>query len=591
MFVIPSKDSKKFSQPNLGDTQGNLWSSYNLDLTKNLGRVRTTRCQNVYNEDDDAQLTGNTAFAFFDPTSGGDPVFVAYNGAVFFGGTDPTDPFTQDVISGTPAATTSTRGDMKVFNDKLYATTTTKLKRLAHGGTWTDIHTISTGTHQLCAYGDRLYGVDTGNKIYSIDAATETPVTTGSFTMDLSFFNGHISWIVPGSNRIWIGFTKNDGTRGLIFEWDGQSENLWSKNYIIEAQGSAGCAIWNDIPYVLDIEGRLLAFNGSYFDEVARLPILQYEVLQRDYATSGSTKIVHYNGIRFMNDAIYMLVDSSNTGTVGAQESFPSGVYEYTKENGIVFKYSPSLTEFGGAIKDYGAELTSTTGAIFDATARVSNTSSYDASIMFGCSIKKNATTSWDAIFTDVIEPEIKQSGYFVTPWLESDQVSDAFTNIVIKYRKFLGETDKIVVKYRITKDVPLVEQNAVWTSSTTLTVSGSDFAALQVGDEIEVLNGYGAGKCAHITTIVDNGSNNYTLTLDDTVPGVSNADTSHVRFQTWKKLPEITAVGDLQYAIRQIPQFNKNTEIQIKVVMEWTGANNELREVMVVNNTEQFAK
>lgn len=591
MFVIPSKDSKKFSQPNLGDTQGNIWSSYNLDLTKNLGRVRTTRCQNVYNEDDDAQLTGNTAFAFFDPTTGGDPVFVAYNGAVFFGGTEPTDPFTQDTTTNTPAPTTSTRGDMKVFNDKLYVTTTTKLKRLSHGGaSWSDIATITSGnTHQLCVYADRLYYVDEGKKIFSIDTA-ETPATTGSFTMDLSYFNGHISWVVAGSSRIWIGFTKNDGTRGLIFEWDGQSENLWSKNYIIEAQGSAGCAIWNDVPYVMDIEGRLLGFNGSNFEEVARLPILQYEVLQRDYASNSANKICHYNGIRYMNDAILILVDSSNTGTIGAQESFPSGIYEYTKENGLVFKFSPSLSEYGGAIADYGAELTSTTGAIFDATARVSNTSNYEASVMFGCSIKKNATTSWDAIFTDVIEPTIKQSGYLVSPWLESDQVSDAFTNIVIKYRKFLGETDKIVVKYRITKDVPLVEQNAIWTSGTTLTVTGSEFSALEVGDEVEVLNGYGAGKCAHISAI-SNVSTTYTITLDDTVPGVSNTDTSHVRFQKWKKLPEITAVGDIQYATRQIPQFNKNTEVQIKVVMEWTGANNELREISVVNNTDQFAK
>lgn len=592
MFVIPSKDSKKFSQPNLGDTQGNLWSTYNIDVTKNLGRVRTTRCQNVFNVDDDAQLTSNTAFAFFD-WANSDTVFAAYNGAVFWGGNEPTDPFVQDALTNTPTATSGTRGDMKTFNGKLYVTTATKLKSLTSGAAaWVDVTlppgTLTTGTHQLCVYGDRLYIVDQYKKVYSMNTS-ETVIDTGSYTLDLSWFNGHISWIVPGSNRIWIGFTKNDGTRGLVFEWDGQSENIWSKNYVIEAQGSAGCAIWNDIPYVLDIEGRLLAFNGSNFEEVARLPILQYDVLQSDYATNGSQKICHYNGIRFMNDAIYMNIDGRTTGTLGEQESFPGGVYEYTKENGLVHKYSPSLTEFGGAIKDYGAWYVQSAGAIFDATARVSNTTTYPASIMFGAGIKNNATSSWQAIFTDVIEPEIKQSGYFVSTWLETDQVTDVWKALVLKYRKFLGETDKIVVKYRVTKDVPLVEQNATWIDTSSLTVVGAEYSALAVGDEMEVIAGLGSGKCVHISAI-SNAGTTYTITLDDTVPGVAVSNTSHVRFQKWKKLPEINQTN-VQFVNLPIPQYNKDTQIQIKVVAEWTGGENEIRELIVVNDTDQNAK
>lgn len=592
MFVIPPKDSKKFSQPNLGDTQGNLWSTYNIDLSKNPGRIRTTECQNVYNEDDDAQLADNTAFAFFDPTSGGDPVFVAYNGAVFFGGTDPTDPYTQDILAGTPTATTSTSGDMKVFNDKLYVTTTTKLKRLAHGGTWSDIATITSGnSHQLCVYGDRLYFVDLGNKVHSMNLA-ETVVTTGSFTLDLSFFPGHIAWIVPGSNRIWIGFTTNNGSRGLVFEWDGQSENIWSKNYALEAQGSDGCAIWNDVPYILDIEGRLLAFNGSNFEEVSRLPVLQYDVLPSSYASHSSSGLCHYNGIRYMNDAIYILVDNQTTGELGMQENFPGGVYEYTKENGLVHKYSPSLTEYGGSIKDYGSEVIGYAGAIFDATVRFSNVTNHNASILFGASIKKNAGNSWSAIFTDVLNPDakvIKQSGYFVTPWLESNQVTDVWKAIVLKYRKFLGETDKIVVKYRVTKDVPLVEQNAVWINTTSLTVTGTDFSELEVGDEIEVLAGYGAGKCAHIA-IISNVGTTYTLTLDDIVPGVTAADVSRVRFQKWRKLPVIDQT-DVQF--KNLPLYfdNKDTEVQFKIVAEWINPENEIREVIVVNSSDQQAK
>jgi len=589
MFTIPAKDTKRFSQPNYGDTQGNLWASFNLNLTKNTGRIRTTRCENTYNENNDTDLGVNCAFAFYDPTTGGDPVFVAYNENLFFGGTEPTDTFTIDALTDTPAATSS-REDLKVFNDRLYATESTALKRLDHGdAAWTTVDTLTTGSiHQMCAYGDRLYYISDKNFINSIDTA-ETPANTGSFTMDLSYFGGHISWIKEGSNRIWIGYTKNDGTRGLIFEWDGQSENLWSKNYLIEAQGSAGCTIWNDVPYVLDIEGRLLGFNGANFEEVARLPILQYDVLNSGYATTSANKIIHFNGIRYMNDAIYMLVSNKTTGDSRAQESFPAGLYVYTKENGLTHAYSPSLTEIGGDIKDFGVEYLNSTGAIFDATARVSNASNFDASIMFGANIDDETDAGINAIFIDEIIPTQAQSGYLVTPWLESNQVTDVWNKIILKYRKFLGDNAKIVVKYRTVKDIPVVFQNIVWDSATAFTGTSAGLANIAVGDEIEVLTGHGAGKVAHVLTNTF-ATPNYTLTFDDSFPGVATGDISDIRFQTWKKLPPITATYE-QSAELTVPQYNKDTQIQFKVVMEWENADNELREMLVINNAEQHAK
>ena len=590
MFTIPAKDTKKFSQPNYGDTQGNLWASFNLNLTKNTGRIRTTRCQNTYNENDDPDLGVNCAFAFYDPTSGGtDPVFVAYNENLFFGGAEPTDTFTIDTITDTPVATDS-RQDLKVFNDRLYATESTALKRLDHGdAAWSTVDTLVTGSiHQLCAYGNRLYVVNDKNKIASMDIA-ETLVTIGDFTLDLSYFNGHISWIKEGSNRIWIGYTKNDGTRGMIFEWDGKTENGWSKNYLIEAQGSAGCTIWNDIPYVMDIEGRLLGFNGANFEEVARLPLLQYDVLNSQYATTSANKIIHFNGIRYMNDAIYMLVSNKTTGDSRTQESFPGGVYVYTKENGLVHAYSASITAIGGSIKDFGNEFMNSTGAIFDATARFSNASNFDASIMFGANIDDETDTSINAIFIDEITAEQAQGGYFITPWIESAQVVDVWNKTILKYRKFLGDNAKIVVKYRTTKDIPVVFQNIVWDSATAFTDTSGGLANIAIGEEVEVLTGHGAGKVAHVLTNTFS-TPNYTLTFDDSFPGVAVGDISDIRFQTWKKLPPITDITT-QFKELSLPISNKDVQVQFKVVMEWENADNELQEMLIINNTEQHAK
>lgn len=596
MFRIPAQDTKKFSQPNYGDTQGNLWASFNLNLTKNTRRVRITRTETIYDDTDDADLGENNAFAFFDPTSGGAPVFVAYNDKIFFGGTDPISTFTQDILTNTPNGN-GARDDLKVFNDRLYATEATKLKRLDHGDTaWTDVDTITTGSiHQMCVFDNRLYYTDNKSTIASIDTAETVVHAPNSFTLDLTPYSGHISWLAAGSNRIWIGYTKNDGTRGLIFEWDGKSDGQASKNYEIEAQGSAGCAIWNDIPYVLDIEGRLLAFNGSNFEEVGRLPIQQYNVLNSGYATSSGNKIIHYNGIKYINDAIYMLVNNKTTGDSRALETFPGGIYCYTKENGISHAYSPSLTKYGDDTADFGAEYLNSTGAIFDATAHPANANDVFATIMFGANIDDSAGSNSNRIFIDILNPEVNndephvQSGYLVTPFLETDQVTDVWQKIVAKYRKFLDEDAKIIIKYRTDKAIPLVFQNIVWDSNVAFTDNDTDLAQVQVGDEIEVLTGNGAGKVAHVLTNTDNGADR-TIVLDDTVVGVSGGDVGDIRFQTWKKLPPITD-ATVQFKDLSIPILNKDTQVQIKVVMEWLNNENELRELLIINNTEQHAK
>lgn len=596
MFVIPSKDSKKFSQPNLGDTQGNLWGSFNLDLSKNLGRIRTTRCETIFDETDDADLKLPTAFAFFDWDNSGTTVFVTYAGKIFWGGDDAISPWTQDTLTDTPSIS-SNQGDMKVFNGKLYVTTATELKRLTPGGASWSINpqALTTGrTHQLCVFDEnqRLYIVDEGKKIYSMDIA-ETVSTVGPNTLDLSPYNGHISWLKAGKNKIWIGFTKNDGTRGFIIEWDGVTAGQSQVIHRIEAQGSAGCAIWNDIPYVLDIEGRLLAFNGSYFDEVARLPILQYDVLNSEYATLSSTKIVHYNGIQYMNDSILMLVDNRNTGESGEQENYPAGIYEYTKENGLIHKFSPSLTRYTEDTVDYGQELVNGTGALFDSTARNTNSTNYYSSVMYGVELESPSGTNLFGINIDIIQirtndPDHIRSGYLLTPWIESNQIQDVWKSIVIKYRKFLGTDDKIVVKYRVTKDVPLIAQNAVWNSTTTVTDS-QFIGAVSVGDELEVLNGNGAGDMAHVISILDNGST-WTLTLDTPIVGVTAGNISEVRIQKWNKLPDITNT-QVQFQDLPLPQFNKDTQVQFKVVMDWLNQDNEVRELVIVNGTEQNAK
>lgn len=125
-------------------------------------------------------------------------------------------------------------------------------------------------------------------------------------------------------------------------------------------------------------------------------------------------------------------------------------------------------------------------------------------------------------------------------------------------------------------------------TSTTTLTVNStiwSEIVNYDAGDEIEIMSGNGSGKCVNITNITNAGTT-YTVTIDESITSASGSSLG--KFQHWIKLPEIQ--NKTQFAQLPLPQYNKDTQIQVKVIMEFTGEN-ELHEIIVVNSTETNAK
>ena len=124
------------------------------------------------------------------------------------------------------------------------------------------------------------------------------------------------------------------------------------------------------------------------------------------------------------------------------------------------------------------------------------------------------------------------------------------------------------------------------WTSTTTFTTSDTDFANYSVGDEIEICLGAGSGKVVTITNI-SYSNPTYTITIDDAVDSATGV--SYGNCQKWYELPNITK-DSLQYAVKSISQYNKDTQIQIKIIMEWSGAN-ELHELQVVNMNDINSK
>lgn len=180
--------------------------------------------------------------------------------------------------------------------------------------------------------------------------------------------------------------------------------------------------------------------------------------------------------------------------------------------------------------------------------------------------------------------------GSFVTQKIFSDNIEDVFNKVVLKARNIYNANDKIVVKYRTTErqyfpittdSFQLSEYNITWTSTTSFTVTDTKWAYVQAGDEVEIIEGAGAGFTAHISTITESGGT-YTITIDETIPLISASDTSHVIVNNWTKGATLDST---ETKLHDTTSVNLNSKwIQIKC--ELRGEGTQVEELQLVNMT-----
>jgi len=491
--------------------------------------------------------------------------------------------------------------DMKVFNDKLWVSSATALRsKFSDLGftNWVDVAFFASSVtpHVLSYFKKtiRLYFVNSSVSIGSVDSSDIVSVS-GNYTLGVNELTsiGFISSMVVSSNFIWIGSFQNNtnntdpirdnNTKGAVLQWDGFSNQITTQ-FDIEAGGVLAMCVHDDVPYALDTEGRILKYTGYSFQEIARLPI------DRTLLTNTTALLVnhfvHFNGMTSTkNNTILININNLNhDNQADVNENTPSGIWELDLEtNNFTHRYSPTLkARSSSTITDYGQNKISAGGAIKINTLQ-SNSVNGRSTLIAGFNYFMDATTIKSGIFIDspakaVNDNEGQKRGYFVTTWFESNEITDNWTRIWATHRRFLNETDKIVVKYRLNDEDPLQNITITWTSTTTFTTT-TDVSAYALY-EVEILQGTGSGSCNQITTVTFS-SPNYTVTLDTAVTGVSG--TAKARFQKWIKLGEITGQV-LSYG--SFPITLTNTRIQIKCCMEFTG-DDEFHKIILVSNDD----
>lgn len=581
--MIKLPQNGKFVQPNNSNLLGSIWSSFNIDLNSNKGSLKVSPRMKMCGSSDTGFTNGNAdmglpvAFKILNNGSGVNQIYALCGAYIFENDGTPNRTFTKNSTTGFPT-TLGLNSDMEIFSNTatyIYVTPheEDKIYYLSESKAWANFTQSldSTSVHLLITFENRMYVTNLHSIIYSWSTYNGSDMVsngTSDYSLQLGNSNANtISTLRSTSSRVWIGTVNLRGNKGYIYEWDGVTGgtnialgNGLFKAYRLESAGVVACVIKNDIPYFMDVEGNLLEFNGVTFNKIASLPV-ERKLLGNSLVASNA-RYIHPNGISLINGNINILVNATNRDYGSTQnENCPSGIWEYTKENGFVHKHGVNRSPTDALTTDYGQFRVSAVGALSDMNIR-ETTSTVNGTLLAGATYYTDATTTKNGIFYNDNNNTEAKTGYFVTPKILSADIQDTWGKLALRFKR-LNSGDKIIVKYRVI-DADPTEVTATWATTTTFTTTTNVLG--KEGYEVEIIQGYGGGKTAHITTIdVDGGT--YTVHLDETITGATG--TAKARIQNWIKLKEFSTVN-ADYFTENLEK--SNVWIQFKVYFEVTG-------------------
>ena len=184
--------------------------------------------------------------------------------------------------------------------------------------------------------------------------------------------------------------------------------------------------------------------------------------------------------------------------------------------------------------------------------------------------------------------------GSFTTIKLPTANITATQQKLYLKFRNLNLDTDEIRVKWRTKERFGMptpIHGTVTWIDGESFTVDTTelDFRGAEIGDEVDIISGAGAGYTAHISEI-DGATSIYTVTLDEEVPGISAGGLSSIVVDNWTKHPTLIN-SDLETASQgyaQLTDFGVSTWIQFKI--ELRGFNVQVEELQPTNSAAKRA-
>lgn len=596
---------EKWTQVNRGDILGSIWSSRNIDLKKKHGSVLTspklvvTTKSGVINNPTDLAVEFTQAIV----TVGGLNSERYLTAAGKIAETLTTENAFQTDI-GTPGAglMDPSKDLIFAFNGGFYCVIDDTIYKRS-GAVWPGFitDTLEDEKHLYAVYNDRVY-ITNDTTVYSMNTS-DVLATTGSYTLDIQAANASnedlfISCIRADSRGLWIGTSHAKNGRGKVFFWDGVTANTVEIERYIDGGSAMAMAIKDEVPYVLDERGYLMAYNGSYFEEVARFDL---EDIDRDRFdnTQDNDRWIHPNGMQTIDGEILMAVNMKPNDTNDQQPiKHPSGIYAYNTDYGLYHKYSFTSQMDNTTVTDMGYPQIEAVGALYPLNNETNNDENDEISdFVVGYAYKEdNSTTRYVIAKNDKRGLDLdsasrtKASVITFTKWF-STEVQENWEKFYAFIKPLSNSTDKIVLKYRVQEHTP-VDGDITWTEGDRFLTSDSVWDAVKtnldlgIEYEFEGLSGEGAGYISKIVSMTG-GSGVYEVVIGDIISGVQNGSTARCRVDRWVEVDDISDDEALESYVEFNPETS-STWIQFKLYMY--GEDIELQRILSKSSTNQKA-
>jgi len=585
-MIIDIPQNAGIKQLNKGNLRGSLDETFNVDLSVKQGYFcLPNRTIKASSNTDVTEMGILSDIIYYDDryfgTSVGQDGGTYVNDAYLLKGGDDvgaswTGPSYTGLTENTEAGIAIYGGDLLYLADDIFSISSDTDTTFTTESTANSVGGLNT------IYKGRLYYL-AGNRIESLIDPT-TPATSGSYTFLISANTPYQTTNIQSNNNgIWISTNNNEGGNAVVYLWDGLTEDIPDATYKIPDSSVMAMYIKDGTPHIVTGRGLLMAFNGAYFEEVARFPFFNIPLYGRDrdavdlYDSVGG-RWIHQNGVANIDNKLHFLV-APNSESVNGDEIFGdykklAGVWCYDPEIGLYHRFALSSStgdnEVGlqGQIKQVGA-----------LTESASNTTLSDNEYgKFICSASYFTTSSNDseeyAIFGLLDEPNTDRLniGYFTTTRIYAEQVTENWKHALLGFEN-LDSSDEIIVKYR-NVEYDAIDTDITWVDTTSFTSTDTDWATIKTNFdagtkyETRILYGNGAGVLSDITDISEAGGT-YTVTVDETHTGVSVSDTARVRVENWIKAESVTSSDNDSKSLKSIPISSSAQWIQYKVIMK----------------------
>jgi len=262
--------------------------------------------------------------------------------------TDPSISVTQDVDAGVVNNFDGSYGC--VFNSNWYVSRSINLY-FKSGSTWASTGlTLSTGNpHMLENFESRqTLAVADGNLVRQVTTGhafdTQLTLPVGTNTKILAYSGGRLGIVCTAS--------VTDPTimlEALFYVWDGSTTGA-NSSYTIGASAVTALVPYKNSWVILTQNGQLLYFNGGGFDEIARMPYTDKNVVNVQSIYAASNAIVEKDKIYFN---IGCRINGSHSYGNKLENNLvdsPAGVWCFDPAVGMYHMYSPSGSSITSAL-------------------------------------------------------------------------------------------------------------------------------------------------------------------------------------------------------------------------------------------------